>query len=249
MNIRAIIVEDEENSRITLANMLLNFCEGVEVIAQVDSVKTALAAIRQHQPDLVFLDIEMPEDNGFKLFDYLPSIDFETIFTTAYNQYAVKAFRVSAIDYLLKPIDLNDLRKAILKVKDKKEEQIGSVQSRVDILRENLGGHMNKLALPTQDGFLFIDLKDLFYCEAQGNYTAFHLKTDGKILISKTLKIYADLLEEFGFFRINRSHLINLRHVRKYGRQKNPIITLSTGVPLTLSENRKEAFLEKIAMI
>ena len=249
MNIKAIIVEDEENSRITLANMLTNFCEGVEVLAQANSVKTALPLIREHQPDLVFLDIEMPEDNGFKLFDYLPSLNFETIFTTAYNQYAVKAFRVSAIDYLLKPIDLHDLRAAITKVKEIKKGQSPASQSRIDTLRENLNGQMNKLALPIQDGFLFIELKNIIYCEAQGNYTAFYLRGNDKILISKTLKIYTDLLIEFDFFRLNRSHLINLKHVRNYGRQKNPVITLSTGVSLVLSENRKEAFLEKIVMI
>ncbi|MEM1319528.1 MAG: LytTR family DNA-binding domain-containing protein [Bacteroidota bacterium] len=244
MDLKAIIVEDEDNSRITLFNMITNFCEGVKVVEQVDSVKTAVTAIREYQPDLVFLDIEMPEQNGFKLFDYFESPDFDIIFTTAYNQYAVRAFRFAAIDYLLKPINLEELRESIKKVAEKRQYEKSS--RRINLLRENLNNFINKLALPTNDGYIFIELKEIIHCEAQGNYTVFHLISSDKVVISKTLKVYSELLEEFNFFRINRSNLINLNHVRKYGRQKSPMITLSSGVSLVLSETRKKEFLERI---
>ncbi len=244
MDIKAIIVEDEDNSRITLFNMLTNFCEGVTIVAEVDSVKSAVAAIREHQPDLVFLDIEMPEQNGFKLFDYFDTPNFDIIFTTAYDQYAVRAFRFSAMDYLLKPINLEELREAIKKVIEKRQFEKSS--DRINLLRENLNNFINKLALPTNDGYIFIELKEIVHCEAQGNYTVFYLVNEEKVVISKTLKVYADLLEDFNFFRINRSNLINLNHVRKYGRQKSPTVTLRSGISLVLSETRKKEFLERI---
>ncbi|MEO1513993.1 MAG: LytTR family DNA-binding domain-containing protein [Bacteroidota bacterium] len=243
-NIRALIVEDEAESRETLYNMLERYCEGVEVVGQSESVSSAVEAIRHHQPDIVFLDIEMPQETGFKLFDYFPQPDFDIIFTTAYDQYAVRAFKFSAVDYLLKPIDLQELRKAVGKASTKRKWRQGFLH--YQLLRKNLNNDFKKIVLPTAEGVLFIELSDIIRCEAQGNYTAFYLVDGQKIIVSKTLKIYAELLSGLNFFRINRSDLINLSKVRKYGRQKAPTVTLIDGTTLIMSENRRKDFLEQI---
>jgi len=244
MDLKAIIIEDELNSRATLYNMLTNFCEGVDVVAQAGTINEGVEFIIHHKPNLVFLDIELPSENGFKLFDYFEEPDFEIIFTTAYDQYALKAFKRSAIDYLLKPIDLEELRNALEKAKKKKHNEQSLIQYK--ILRENLNNILRRLALPTMDGLIFVDLDEIIHCEAQGNYTIFHLVGDEKVMVSKTLKIYSELLEDFNFFRINRSHLINLNKVRKFGRQKSPSVTLVNGTILPLSEARRKEFLEKL---
>lgn len=242
--IKAIIIDDEKSSRVTLFNMITSFCEGVEVVANVNSVATGVEAIEEHQPDLVFLDIEMPVHNGFKLFDHFEAPTFNVIFTTAFEKYAIEAFKFSAIDYLMKPIDLEDLRAAIKKVVEKKEVDV--TKKKLKILKENLNNVCNKLALPTMDGYHFIELKEIIRCESQNNYTFFHLKGGKKILVSKTLKIYSTLLKDHSFFRISRSDLINLNHIVRFGRQKSPSITLSDDTKLTISLRRKEAFLKVI---
>ncbi|MEM9918120.1 MAG: LytTR family DNA-binding domain-containing protein [Bacteroidota bacterium] len=243
-NIRALIVEDEIESRETLFNMLTHYCEGVEVVGQAGSISEAVEAIHESKPNVVFLDIEMPQETGFRLFDYFTEPDFDVVFTTAYDQYAVKAFKFSAVDYLLKPIDLEELRAALVKVKDKLKLKQHYVHFQV--LRKNLNSDLKKIALPTAEGILFIELSEIIRCEAQGNYTAFYLMDEQKVIVSKTLKIYAELLNEFDFFRINRSDLINLKKVRKYGRQKAPTITLIDGTSLIMSENRRKDFLDRI---
>ncbi len=245
--IQAIIIDDEKSSRVTLFNMVSEFCEGVEIVAVVPSVATGVTAINKHQPDLVFLDVEMPIHNGFTLFDHFPAPTFNVIFTTAFEKYAIQAFKFSAIDYLLKPIDLEDLRFALKKVIEKKE--VASTKDKLKILKENLNNVCNKLALPTMEGYHFIELKDIIRCESQNNYTFFHLKNGKKILVSKTLKIYSTLLKEYNFFRINRSDLINLNHIVQYGRQKSPSITLTDDTILTISQRRKEAFLKVIGRL
>ncbi|MEL6862820.1 MAG: LytTR family DNA-binding domain-containing protein [Bacteroidota bacterium] len=242
--LRVIIVEDEEDSRIALSNMLTKFCKNVEVLAQAESIQDAIKVINQYQPDLVFLDIEMPKQNGFMLFDYFEDPAFDVVFTTAYDQYAVKAFKFAAVDYLLKPIDLEELRAAIEKVKTKRNKD--QAQQKLKILQENLNNVLHKIALPTTDGLLFVELKDIIYCEAQGNYTVFYLTNEDKIIVSKTLKIYDELLYDFNFFRINRSNLVNLNHIRKFGRQRNAVVTMANGVLLSLSENRKKDFLDRL---
>lgn len=243
MKIKAIIVDDEENSRITMHNMLTNFCKGVDVIGQASSVEEASKLIRSNKPDVVFLDIEMPEQNGFKLLEHFENPTFDIIFTTAYNQYAAKAFRLAAIDYLLKPIDLEELRESLQRVKNKSASE--QKTQRIIALRDNINHKLSKLALPTNDGYIFLELDDIIRCEAQGNYTIFYTKREEKIVVSKTLKIFDEMLRNLNFFRINRSHLINLKYIKKYGRQKNPTITMIDGSILSLTEGRKHDFFDK----
>lgn len=242
--IRAIIIDDEQSSRITLKNMVTEFCDNIEVIATVSSVLEGVETINKEHPDLVFLDIEMPIHNGFTLFNHFPAPAFNVIFTTAFQKYAIKAFRFSAIDYLLKPINLDDLRTAIKKVSSKKE--MDSTKEKLQTLKANLNNSCSKLALPTIEGYHFVEVKDIIRCESQNNYTNFHFLNGKKILVSRTLKIFSKMLEDHNFFRTSRSDLVNLNHIVTFGRQKSPTLTLSDDTQLTISLRRKEAFLKVI---
>lgn len=244
MTVNSIIVDDEENSRIVLDNMLTNFCTNIKVVAHADSVQAALKALKQHKADLIFLDIEMPVENGFRLFEYIEAINFGVIFTTAYEQYAVKAFKFSPIDYLLKPIDLHKLRAAIKKFRTKQHKAIH--QKRVNNLRYNFNHAFRKLALPTTEGFIFVELENIIRFEAASNYSLVFLKNGQKYLISKTLREYENLLQGLNFFRLNRSHLINFNYIKKYKRAKRPIIEMMDGSNLNLTPARKKEFLEKL---
>ncbi|MFK8007144.1 MAG: LytR/AlgR family response regulator transcription factor [Saprospiraceae bacterium] len=241
---KTIIVEDEEKSRLTLANMLNNYCEGVEIIDSVDSIAKAVISIKKNKPDFIFLDIEFPGENGFSIFEHFPDPDFEIVFTTAYDTYALQALKMSAVDYLLKPIDLEDLQAAIIKVQDKKN--IEASKFRVSILKGNINNQFQKLALPTNDGFSFVELNDILRCEAEGNYTLFHMNNASKIVVCRTLKTYHDILTDFNFFRISRSQLINLKYIKNFTRKRNSTVTMTDGSILSVSFGRKDEFLSSI---
>jgi len=244
MKLKAVIIDDEEHGRVTLSHLLTDFCENVEVIDVADSVKDGVALINKFQPNIVFLDIEMPEQNGFKLFDYFNTPTFEVIFTTAYDKHAVRAFRVSAIDFLLKPIDLEELREAVNRARLYQNSK--HAQERLNVLKDNFNNTFNRLTLPTKDGYIIVELNDIIYCEAQGNYTLFHLLNREKIITSKTLKLYDDILKEFNFFRTNRSNIVNLNHIKKFGKNRNTFITMSDGSTLSLAEGRRSQFIKRI---
>jgi len=241
---KAIIVEDEKLGQETLLNMVNQFCEDVEIMAIVDTVQLAVREINKHNPDFIFLDIELPNENGFQLFQYFDEPKFDVIFTTAYNKYALNALKLSAIDYLLKPINLEELKHAVSLVRANIANK--SAVNNLNFLKENLGSNMKKIALPTSTGFAFIRIEDIVWCEASGSYTIFHLKDKPKILVSKTLKVFSEFLEEFNFFKINRSNLINLEYINSYERNKNARITLFDGTSLSLSQSRKEEFVRLI---
>lgn len=242
--IKAIIIEDEENSRNTLKNMLTNFCEGVMVLDMAETVEEGVKAIIKHEPDVVFLDIELPNGNGFELFKFFPNGHFDVVFTTAYDHFAVKAFKMSAVDYLLKPIDLEELKAAIEKTKEKKNTT--ELKEKIETLRSNMNNTFHKLALPSSDGFVFVELSEIIRCEAQGNYTTFHFINGKNMMITRTLGHYEEILKESNFYRISRSDLVNLNHIQKYTRQKRATILLNGGTTLTISDSRKNAFLELI---
>jgi len=242
VELRAVIIEDEEKSRNTLINMLNDFCEGIEIVGMSESIADGVKTIIEHDPDLVFLDIELPNGNGFELFNYFPAGHFDVILTTAYDQYAVQAFKMSAIDYLLKPINLEELRVGIQKVRDKKNSEF--LKEKIETLRSNLNNTFHKLALPSSDGLIFIELDEIIRCEANGNYTEFHLKNGLSHLITKTLGHYEEILKDSNFFRTNRADLVNLNHIKKYTRQKRATIQLSDGTTLKIAEGRKNNFLE-----
>lgn len=244
INLKAIIVDDEENSRVALRNMLVDFCKDVSVVGEAGTVSKAVEMIRTLEPDIVFLDIVMPKETGFELFKYFEKPNFEIIFSTAYNNYAVKAFQLAAVDYLLKPVDLTLLRKAINKVKDKKLEN--AQPERIAVLERNMNTVLEKISLPTNEGYFFKEIKHIVRCEANGNYTQFYFTNGSKLLVSKTLKGFEDILGDLYFFRINRSQLINLKMVKVVGRQRNPTVVLEDGTELTMSSFRKDDFFKKI---
>lgn len=214
--IKAIIVDDEPNCCKTLSLLLSRYCPGVQVTGTYHNGAAALEAIKASTPDLVFLDVEMPRMNGFEMLEELPSINFHLIFTTSYDQYALKAFRFSAVDYLLKPVDREELQKAVQKVL-RQSEKLVAEQIHILLQKANhpAGAH-NKIALPTMEGLQMILIESIISCEADDNYTALMLKNNKKIVVSYTLKVIEELLEEHSFIRVHRSFLVNLHEVEKY---------------------------------
>ncbi|MEM1320387.1 MAG: LytTR family DNA-binding domain-containing protein [Bacteroidota bacterium] len=244
--LKAIIVEDEPKGRDTLRNMLARFCPDVALIGEAATVAQGAELIEQQLPDLVFLDIELPEQNGFALLEYFPKPNFSIVFTTAYDQYAVQAFRISAVDYLLKPINFTYLRQAVKRVQSMQAHRQASLQA----LATNVQAKdFKKIALPAANGYHFIDLDRIIACEADRNYTLFHLEEGKKIIVAKPLKHFEDLLCDLHFFRINRSFIINLHCLQSYVRTQKGEVLLKNGMQLSLSEQKKAAFLERVNLL
>ena len=245
--LKAIIVDDEPKARENLQILLQDFVKGVEVVALCHNIAEAVEAVELHAPDVVFLDIQLQRETGFDLLTTLKDINFEVIFTTAYTEFAIKAFKFSAIDYLLKPIDIEELKKAVHKV----EKRVSNnMTSRLTQLVQNLkqGSAENyKIALPTLEGLVFVNVKDILYCEASSNYTLI-FTAEEKYLVSKTLKEYEELLSDHNFFRIHNSYLININEIKKYVKGEGGYVVLSNNVSLDVSKRRKEAFLKKIGI-
>ena len=242
--ISAIIVEDELKSQNTLRNMLYKYCPEVKVIGEAKDIQEARKIIQSTQPQLVFLDIELPRENGLQLFNYFPRLSFEVIFTTAYNQYAVQAFRLAALDYLLKPINAKELQNSIHKLKEK----IATSQNyrHLELLIESYEKGFQKIALPTSEGYSFLELDQIIYCNASRSYTVIYLTNQQKIIISKPLKFLDDTLPSSRFFRINRSQIINLKYIEKYSRASQGEITLTNGIIISISEHKKARFLKLV---
>jgi len=244
--VRSIIVDDELKSRESLKILLEDFCENVEVLALCQNVAESITAIEAHKPDVVFLDIQMQRESGFDLLTKIKPVNFEVVFTTAYSEYAIKAFKFSAIDYLLKPIDIEELKRALYKVEKRLN---GNISERLEQLIQNLKPGTSqdyKLALPTSDGLIFIKITDIIYCEASSNYTQIFSVDGKKHLVSRTLKEYEDLLLEHNFFRIHNSHLVNLGYIKKYVRGDGGYVIMTNDVSLDVSKRKKEAFLTRL---
>ncbi len=242
--ITSIIVDDELKSRESLKILVEDYCEGITVVATCQNVAEAVKAINEFKPDVVFLDIQLQRETGFDLLAKFKDFEFDVIFTTAYSEYAIKAFRFSAIDYLLKPIDIDDLRKAVAKV-----SRNSTVTDRLQQLLQNLrnGSPENyKLALPTSDGLVFVKVNDILYCEASSNYTEIVMLDNKRYIVSRTLKEYDELLGEQNFYRIHHSYLINLNGVKKYVRGDGGYVIMSNDKSLDVSKRRKEGFLSRI---
>jgi two-component system, LytTR family, response regulator len=245
--LKALIVDDEPKARENLQILLQDFVEGVQVVGLCENIAEATEAVKLHSPDVVFLDIQLQRETGFDLLTKLKEINFEVIFTTAYTEYAIKAFKFSAIDYLLKPIDIEDLRKAVARVSKRVNN---NMTGRLTQLVQNLkqGSNENyKIALPTLDGLVFVKITDILYCEASSNYTQIFTNEE-KYLVSKTLKEYDDLLSDHNFFRIHNSYLININSIKKYVKGEGGYVILNNDTSLDVSKRKKEAFLNKIGI-
>lgn len=238
--LRSVVIDDEKNSREVLTELLKLF--EVEVIAEANNVQAGVKLIRETQPDLVFLDIEMPVENGFELFNYFDEINFQVVFVTAYNQYAVKAFQCSATDYLLKPVDTVQIRDALKKVKEKRKLPIMEKQLEI-LLNQIRGEERRKIALPTPSGYHFAKLEDIVWLEADANYTTIHLQDNKNILSSQTLGKYEDLLPEDTFFRSHKSAIVNLNFVDDYLKKDDGLIVLQNDIRVPLGRRRKNEFI------
>jgi two-component system, LytTR family, response regulator len=242
--IKAIIIDDEIHCQETLSIMLKEFCPNVQITDQCRSAQKGLEAIKTHKPDLLFLDIEMPNMNGFEMLEHLNEISFAIIFTTSYDQYAIKAIRFSALDYLLKPIDPKDLVSAIHKVE--KQKQIPPPEH-FQLLLSHLKDKksFSKVAIPTAEGFELIPSAQVIRCEADDNYTHFYMKGGRSITACRTLKEIEEQLEDFpSFLRVHHSYIVNLEEVMKYVRGEGGYLVMSDNSTVNVSRSRKEALLK-----
>ncbi|SNQ44322.1 LytR/AlgR family response regulator transcription factor [Cellulophaga lytica] len=239
MKLNAIIVEDEANSREILTNYLSKYCASVNLLGEAASIKEGLELINKHQPDLIFLDVEMPFGNAFDLLDLVPNRTFETVFVTAYNQYAMDALNSHAAYYLMKPINIDELIKAV--------EYVGEIRSKENALEDQIlqpktNKIDGKITLPQQDGFQVLNVADILFCKADDNYTEIYLDNK-KILVSKTLKYFEEAMEDFPFARIHKSYLVNVNAIAKYKKGKGGSVVLHNGKELLVSASKKKALL------
>lgn len=243
--IRAIIIEDEKMSRETLRRMLEKYCPQVEVVATAEGYRQGMEMIRNHKPDVVFLDIQMPDGSGFRLLEEIGDVDFEVIFTTAFDQFAIKAIKFSALDYLLKPIIPQELVNAIGKVEQKR---LAFRKTRnIEIFLENMKSkeeNTQKIVLSTSDKIHVIQVDDIIRCESDNYYTQFYF-TDGKrLMVSKTLKENEELLSQHNFIRPHKSHLINVKYIKSFLRQEGGYIIMTDGSRIPVSRRKREKIMD-----
>ena len=240
MQLKTIIVEDEQTSREILKNYLTKYCPTVEILGEAENIDEAMILIRNNDLDLVFLDVEMPYGSGFDLLAKLGNTNFEVVFVTAYNQYAIDALNKHASYYLLKPISIDELIKAVDYVTEIKTRE-NELQHSVLVPKINLNDH--KITIPTQNGFEVLQMKDIIYCKADDNYTELYLNNKKKKLVSKTLKYFEDALKENGFARIHKSFLVNVAYITSYKKGKGGTVYLSNGKELSVSASKKATLL------
>ena len=244
--IKAVIVDDEPFCCSSLVILLERYCPEVKVTGIYHSGDDALQAIPEHHPQIVFLDIEMPGMNGFEMLEKLPAIDFEIIFTTSYDQYAIKAIRFSALDYLLKPIDREELQKAVQKVIERSHHPF---PQQLEILLQKIHQPISsaqKIALPSMEGLQMIDVNSIISCASDSNYTIFFIRNKKKLVVSRTLKEIEEMLEEYPFLRVHNSYLINLNEIDKYIKGEGGYLVMSDGSNIDVSRSKKETLLNKL---
>lgn len=246
--ITAILIDDEEDGREAL-RMALKYCPDVEVVAVCESGKDGLRAISEKKPDLVFLDIQMPYMSGFEMLQHFNDINFQVIFVTAYDQYAIRAIKFSALDYLLKPIDLDELQAAVEKIR--KKNTFDPIDSQLQAMYKNMPknkGVLKKFAVPTLEGLLFLNTEEIIYCEADRNYTTIYLRANRNVVVSKSLGDFEELLTASGFYRIHHSFLINMDHIQEYVKGDGGYVKLSDGHHADVSRRKKEQFLKQLQL-
>jgi two-component system LytT family response regulator len=239
--IKTIIIDDEDNARDTIENMLKTYCPEVEVIGTAGSVKEGKKVLNKEKPELVFLDIKMGDGTGFDLLRKLGKVDFFVIFVTAFEEFAIRAIKFSALDYILKPIDPDELISAVEKakgiiVKDSMELRLDALYDNLDMFATN----NKKIVLKTTGSVHLVNLKDIVRCESEKNYTHFFTIEDEKITVSKTLKEFNDLLNDYSFYRVHQSHLVNLEHVKRYEKQDGGFLIMDDNSSVPVSFRKKE---------
>jgi two-component system, LytTR family, response regulator len=246
MTHRVLIIEDEVHQQELLCSYLKTFPE-FQVVGIASNITDGRVLLEKHAPDLVFLDVMLPPHTSFDLLNSLSSIPFDIIFTTSFQEYAVRAFRLSAIDYLLKPVDRNELAAALEKFKQKKSVKENEVHIKNLLTNLNVPqANQAKVALPTLTGFIFVPVKDIVRCESDNTYTTFFTLDNQKIIVSKTLKECEQMLADYRFFRVHNSHLINMDYVTEYIKGEGGIIKMTDGSHIDVSRRRKDEFLRQL---
>jgi two-component system LytT family response regulator len=247
-NIHTLIIDDESQSRLLIRKLLEDFTDTGFIIQEAHNIKEALEKMNLTAPQLVFLDIRMQGETGFDLLDKLRNWNFEIIFITAHSEFAIRAFRYCALDYLLKPIDKNEFGEAIQKAVEKIRINRQDLKHQFESLKEQLEKKDNnirgKLFIPTSEGIIFLEIPGILYCSALNNYTEFNLQGKQKIVSSQTLGYYSELLEPHQFFRIHRSYLVNLNQILMYRRADGGSVVMKDGKEIEISRNHKESFLK-----
>ncbi|MEM1323118.1 MAG: LytTR family DNA-binding domain-containing protein [Bacteroidota bacterium] len=245
--INAVIVEDELKGINNLKNLLSKYCEEVSVIGEAKSVEEGVQLLREGtvRPDVAFLDINLPDGLVFQLLNQLPNINFDIIFVTAYEKFAVKACQYSSIGFIIKPIDPDELQEAVARIRSDKGNKINQ---RLEVFSQhyNNPNAFEKMSISALDGIYFINIKDIIRCEAEDNYTHIHLKSGEKITASKTIKAYEELLSGVNFYRVHKSHLINLNYMRKFVKGDGGYLVMDDGIKIEVSRRRRPAFMEQM---
>lgn len=244
--IKAIIIDDEPRAGKGLAILLEKYCPEIKLAAICQDSRKAVNLIQEHQPQLIFLDVEMPHMNGFELLEKLLPASFEVIFTTSYDQYAIKAIKFSALDYLLKPVGAGELQTAVKKFQKRSP---ASLALQVDILLSQLRSSKtvpNRIALSSMEGLQIIVITDIICCSARGNYTILTLKNNQKLTVSRQLKDIEEMLGEDSFMRVHHSYLVNLEEIKKYTRGEGGTLLMSDGSIVDVSRTKKEILLQKL---
>jgi len=244
--LRAILIDDELNSLQNLQQKLEGFCPDVAIIALTQKPEEGIVLIRQHQPDVVFLDIEMPRMSGFRMLEQLGDYDFDIIFTTAYNHYSIDAIRISAFDYLVKPIGIEELQHAVERLSKSLHRQ---TKEKIDILKKSLNdshSQEDKIAISTSEGIEFIPIKNIIHIESKSNYSKIFLTDNKSMMVTKILKDFEEMLLPYNFYRVHNSHLINLTYIQKYVRSEGGHVMLQDGTLIDISRRKKEEFLKMI---
>ena len=238
--IKAVIIDDIQEAITVLTSDLQTYCKNIEVIGSANGVVSGAKIIKELKPDLIFLDIQMPDGTGFDLLEIIGEADFKLIFTTASDEFAVKAFKFSAIDYLLKPIDPDDLMKAVEKV-----EHQHNPTSRLELLKGNLE-NQKKIALNTVDKIHIVQIEDVIRLESDVNYTRFYFKDGSKLMVTKTLKEFDKMLSDHSFIRIHQSHLVNTNFIKEYTKQDGKLV-LKNGDKISVSSRKKSTLMDMIS--
>jgi two-component system, LytTR family, response regulator len=245
--LKAILVDDELSSIQNLQRKLAEFCPDVSVLATAQKPEDAILLILQHKPDVIFLDIEMPRMNGFRMLDEIGEFDFDIIFTTAYNHYAVDAIRISAFDYLMKPIAIKDLQNAVERLAKQRQLQ---TKDKLGVLKNSLHSSKSqdeKIVIATGEGMEFITISTILHIESSSNYSKIYLQNGKSMVVTKLLKDFEDMLQPYRFYRIHNSHLINLRYIEKYLKGDGGQVRLTNGTVIDVARRKKDEFLKLIA--
>ncbi len=248
--LKVVIIDDELNAREVIANTLLASCKNVEIVGSADSVKSGIIAIELHNPDIVLLDVQMPDGTGFDLLSKIDEINFKVIFITAHQEFAMQAFKFSALDYILKPVDGEELSSAIKKAEETLEQK--NISLHMNALHNNMQSHtkeLKKLILKSSDHIHAVSVKDIIRCESEGNYTRFILVDGRKLLATKILKEYDEMLQQYNFFRTHQSHLINIDYFETYKKADGGTIIMRDKSSIPLASRKKDAFLKLLSTL